>query len=222
MRIPITACPTRTIALTPLALLLGWVPGSLAQPGGAIPSLRQQAAEVATLLTGVMDTTIQADRNAKAPDVRMITCPIRVAGVQGQAIFLYQEQAMSRDLSKPYRQRFLRIAPSSYSQTVESLSFRPRTPQRWAGLCDRSQEQRIVQVQELGQPVCSVFLRYTSQGYIGSTPVDGCPANVRGAVRITNRVELNADGMNTWDRGFDATGKQVWGAEGDAYQFRRR
>jgi len=27
--------------------------------------------------------------------------------------------------------------------------------------------------------------------------------------------------MNTWDRGFDATGNQVWGAKDKPYQFRR-
>ena len=26
--------------------------------------------------------------------------------------------------------------------------------------------------------------------------------------------------METWDRGFDADGKQVWGAREDSYQFR--
>jgi hypothetical protein len=26
--------------------------------------------------------------------------------------------------------------------------------------------------------------------------------------------------MDTWDRGFDANGNQVWGADGESYQYR--
>ncbi|MBK4732583.1 hypothetical protein JJD41_22340 [Oxynema sp. CENA135] len=42
---------------------------------------------------------------------------------------------------------------------------------------------------------------------MGETPATDCPTNYKGAVRITNSVVLNGDGMETWDRGFDAAGK---------------
>jgi hypothetical protein len=56
--------------------------------------------------------------------------------------------------------------------------------------------------------------------YVGETQPGGCPANVRGAVKITNTIILNSAGMETWDRGFDANGKQVWGAQDESYQYR--
>jgi hypothetical protein len=44
---------------------------------------------------------------------------------------------------------------------------------------------------------------------------------MRGASYATSEVVLRDDGLDTWDRGFDDAGKQVWGATKGAYQFRR-
>lgn len=190
----------------------------------AIP-IEQQALEVVDHLVGIMTTAEQAVANSKAPDVRMTTCKVRVQGAEaalaGETTFLYQEQALSTKLSEPYRQRFLRIAPSRDRQSVQSLSFRPANAETWKGLCSQPEVQRTVSRKELGMPVCSVFLKRSGAEYVGRTPIDGCPANVRGAVRITNRIVLHDAGMDTWDRGFDAEGNQVWGAATDSYQFRR-
>ncbi len=186
-------------------------------------SLEQQTEEIAALLEGKMDTSAQAIANPKAPNVRMTTCRVRVtdAEVKDQAIFLYQEQALTQDLAKPYRQRFLKILSNRSSQSVESLSFKPDHPTAWSGFCDKPAQERILSAQDLGNPVCRVFLQRSPDGYVGHTPSNGCPANVRGAVRITNQIELGPAGMNTWDRGFNAQGKQVWGAKSESYQYRR-
>lgn len=200
--------------------------------------LEQQVEAVATRLEGVMSTAAQASANPKAPDVRMTTCRVTWAdggkASQGNAIVLYQgtsqnntivlyqEQALSNDLTKPYRQRFLELSASPVSQSVRSRSFKPAQPTAWINLCDKAAVDRIVQTPDLGIAVCSVFLRRSGDDYIGNTPVDGCPANVRGAVRIKNHIVLRSIGMDTWDRGFDAAGKQVWGAKAESYQFRRR
>ncbi len=191
-----------------------------------LPDLQQQVEEVASMLEGRMDTSAQASTNPKVSRVRMTTCRVRVGSSDSPwenkgAIFLYQEQALFTKLSQPYRQRFLQISPSSFSQTVRSRSFKPTTPGNWIGFCDKPESERVLASSDLGSRVCEVFLKRSSQSYLGNTPVDGCPANVRGAVRITNHIELTTSGMNTWDRGFDAQGKQVWGAQSDSYQFQR-
>ncbi len=190
-----------------------------------MPSMAQQVDEVVNHLVGVMDTSAQAASNPKISRVQMTTCQVQVqdaslAKRDRPVVFLYQEQALAEKLDQPYRQRFLRIAPSRDSKTVESLSFKPEQMQTWAGFCQRPKRDRQITLRDLGTPVCSVWLKRSEDEYLGRTPVDGCPARVRGAVRITNRVRLWTDGMDTWDRGFDAQGRQVWGAESDAYQFR--
>jgi hypothetical protein len=216
---------TRTVALF---VITGWwvasagtIQAQLASNGAEV---ERQAEEVATRLIGVMDTSVQAAANPKAPSVRMTTCKVTVkngATPHDGTIFLYQEQALTSNLTQPYRQRFLQISPRPYSQSVQSLSFKPIQTETWTGFCNRPENDRILAATDLGQPVCSVFLRQVREVFVGSTPVDGCPANFRGAVRITNRVVLSTTGMETWDRGFDAQGKQVWGAQSSSYQYRR-
>lgn len=219
-----TGNKVRAIAL--LISLTGLSSAYSVQAQPATPStksLEQQVKDVATLLEGRMDTSVQAAEKAQAPSVRMTTCRIQVtdATADPAAIFLYQEQALTNNLAKPYRQRFLQISPNPSTQSVRSLSFRPATATAFAGWCNKPLAERTLKLSDLGTYVCSVFLKPSGNTYIGNTPNDGCPANYRGAVRITNRIELTPTGMNTWDRGFDANGNQVWGAKTESYQYRR-
>lgn len=185
--------------------------------------IQQQVNSVVSHLVGVMDTSAQASANPEAPSVRMTTCRVQITDSPTQAIpsvYLYQEQALTDNLDKPYRQRLLQIKPSAGDRTVESKSFKPQNPESLIGLCNKPETQRVIQLSNLGESVCSVFLKPTEKGYLGETPPQGCPANVRGAVKITNTILLHSEGMDTWDRGYDAQGNQVWGAEDRSYQYR--
>ncbi len=189
----------------------------------------QQVNEVAAMLEGVMDTTAQARTNPKAPSVQMTTCRVTVESaaldrfkLPPATILLYQEQALTTKLTEPYRQRLLAIAPYAPETPVASVSFRFQQPAQLAGFCNLAIGQRRLPLTAIGDAVCTVYLQKTKTGYRGETPAQGCPANVRGAVRITNAIELTPAGMNTWDRGFNADGKQVWGAQAESYQFRRK
>lgn len=174
---------------------------------------------VAAYLEGVMDTTRQAASDSNFVGVQMTTCRVAVDGVEESAIYLYQEQALSEDVEAPYRQRFLQIAPGD-GQRVDSISFKPEAPEQWIGLCDRSD--RSISAIALGPQVCTVSLRASVLGgFVGSTPAAGCPVDFRGASSVTNVVVLREDGMDTWDRGFDAEGNQLWGAENIPYRYRR-
>ena len=201
-------------------------PALLNLPVQANPALEAQAEEIVSYLVGQMDTSAQAATNEIPAAVRMTTCAIQVEPSEGntrdaQGIYLYQEQALMAQLDQPYRQRFLQIVPHELSQSVRSHSFKPLDAAAWVGLCEQPEANRVVPAAELGESVCDVFLRPTASGYLGRTPIGGCPADVRGAVRITNQIQLSDQGMNTWDRGYDAEGNQVWGAEDTPYRFRR-
>jgi hypothetical protein len=202
---------------------------TIAASAETIP-IAQQVQQVAEYLIGAMDSSAQAIANRDNADVRMTTCQVKLVGAEPdlvsvngtEAIFLYQEQAISTKLDQPYRQRFLRLAPSSDGMQVESKAFRPAVSDRWVGLCHQATTKRSITVQDLGQSVCSVFLSLdavTGDRYIGNTPEAGCPTNFRGAVKITNQIMLSAERTATWDRGFDAAGKQVWGADDRSYKF---
>lgn len=190
-----------------------------------IPPMQQQVGDVVSHLVGMMSTYAQARANPKAPDVTMRTCKIAVENNEAsknnsQAVFLYQEQAMSNNLAKPYRQRFLRIAPTADNQSIESQSFKPPTPEAWIGFCSQPEAKRVVKLNDIGSAKCSVFLKREGENYIGETPAEGCPSDYKGAVKVTNKIVLHKTGMDTLDRAFDAAGNQVWGSKGEPYQFR--
>lgn len=189
---------------------------------GAEP-IERQVEEVVARLIGAMDTSQQALARPGAPDVRITTCRVRLisSSTRSTGVILYQEQALTRDLASPYRQRFLRVAPAADGSGVESGTFKPAKPETLTGLCSRPEAARTVDFDASRPLECSVILKPTGKDYVGSTPEGGCPASFRGAVRIANTVVLQPEGMETWDRGFDAVGKQVWGAKEEPYRFRR-
>jgi hypothetical protein len=188
----------------------------------AAPTSSDDVREVVARLVGVVDTSRQAIGRRRAPDVRITTCPVRLTGRDAAPgiTYLYQEQALSLELDKPYRQRLLRIGPTADSR-VESATFKPKNPETLTGLCARPEAERLVSLATDAPVDCRVVLAPAGDDFVGSTPPEGCAANVRGAVRITNKITLRRDGMDTLDRGFDAAGTQVWGATDDTYQFRR-
>jgi CpeT/CpcT family (DUF1001) len=172
-------------------------------------------------LEGVMDTAAQAVANPQAANVTMTTCRIQVAAADPAmtgAVYLYQEQARSLELPKPYRQRILEITDRPLSNTVRSRSFKLANPTAWVNFCDRAE--RMIDRADFPEVVCAVFLKESGKGFAGTTPADGCPTKARGAVLIRNRIELSDGGMDTWDRGFDGQGRQIWGAKTESYQFR--
>ncbi|WP_432811318.1 chromophore lyase CpcT/CpeT [Pantanalinema sp. GBBB05] len=209
-----------------LCLALGWSTIATQTQADSPPvlSIQEQTADIAARLEGIMTTAAQAAKNPQAPNVQMTTCRIQVldsANDRTNPIFLYQEQALAKKLSQPYRQRFLQIVPTPDRQQIESRSFKPEQPQAWVGLCNKPLGKRQLKLKDLGTSICSVFLQRSQNNYVGNTPPQGCPTTARGAVKITNRIVLSPDGMDTWDRGFDAAGKQVWGADGESYQYRK-
>ena len=179
----------------------------------------QRVESVVSHLVGVMDTTAQAMRDPQAPKVRMTTCRVNILGKK-DAVYLYQEQALVESLDQPYRQRFLAIRLADTPETVESQALKITEPDSVIGICNQELDSRQLSPLLLGKSPCSVYLKPKEEGYIGITEAKGCPTNIRGAVKITNTIILHQQGMDTWDRGFDQAGNQVWGAQDKPYEFR--
>ena len=182
----------------------------------ATPELNHVQA-VVNHLEGKMDTSALTAAGGRV-GVRMTTCRVSLSD-RPDAVYLYQEQSLKKSLDSPYRQRFLQIKSGEEKDTVISQSYKPINPQKWIGLCDRPEQKRLVDSRDISQPVCHVLLKPQVSIYVGTTPPEGCPTKARGAVKITNMIILHDRGMDTWDRGFDAAGNQVWGAKNESYQF---
>lgn len=205
-----------------IAVISGYVGGIHASPAYSLPGSPSASVErVVAHLVGVMDTSAQAAANSDKTNVRMTTCRVRTRGdINSSSVYLYQEQALNNSLDRPYRQRFLEITLGDRQDVVVSHTYKLDRAELWNGFCDRPLAERVIDGDRLGKPSCSVFLQPLVSVYIGRTQPGGCPTNFRGAVTITNRIILHDRGMDTWDRGFDAEGQQVWGAEATGYQYR--
>ena len=72
-------------------------------------------------------------------------------------------------------------------------------------------------------PVSAIALaRWDGQAFVTDPAGKKCPSSLQGATYATSQVDLLDDRMVSWDRGFDDTGKQVWGATKGGYEFIRR
>ncbi|MGP1375374.1 MAG: chromophore lyase CpcT/CpeT [Almyronema sp.] len=207
-----------------LLLLSCFLAGGSAATAQVKPAITENSSslveQVAEHLIGVMDTAEQAASQRDRVNVQITTCEVHpTMGLAENSRLLYQEQALATSVDQPYRQRFLRLQVTTDNQ-VESQAYRPAEPAQWVGLCDRPFSER--QVGDLGDYTCSVFLVPSVLGFFGTTPPQGCPTEVRGARSVTNAIVLHRQGMDTWDRGFDADGDQVWGAADEPYRFRWR
>lgn len=151
-------------------------------------------------------------------DIRLSIHPIWTERADGP--WLYVEQAMAGNVSRPYRQRVyrLRALPDS---TFESAVFTLSDPLRFAG--DRSALEKLLPDSLEEKKGCAVLLSWNPQqkAFVGATGVKTCSSELKGASYATSEVILTADGMKTWDRGYNREGVQVWGAVKGGYQFNR-
>ena len=70
---------------------------------------------------------------------------------------------------------------------------------------------------------CEVILYRADDGYFKGGTIDkNCSSDLRGASYATSEVMIDKDKMITWDRGFDESGNQVWGATKGGYIFKKK
>ena len=177
------------------------------------------ADEVAVWMMGNYSSATQATEDpANFKHVVLHIAPIWVERRDGR--WLYVEQAMADAQDKPYRQRVYRVMDAS--DGVDSMVFElPGDPLRYAGAWkDPDRMNQLMPDLLTPREGCSVHLRRSGNGeWAGGTGEQTCESSLRGASYASSRVWLTPDRMRTWDQGFDASGKQVWGATTGPYVF---
>jgi CpeT protein len=175
--------------------------------------------EVAARLAGSFSSEAQSKVDPEFFDVRLYTTPIWTSRTDGP--WLYVEQAMATALERPYRQRVYRLIDRG-DGSVESFVYELPNPRArigaWSDPARFESDSPEALVPRAG---CSIVLRRSADAWVGATHERDCESSMRGASYATSEVVLRDDGLDTWDRGFDDAGKQVWGATKGAYQFRR-
>lgn len=218
------ARPGLSLCLTVGLLLAGAsVPACTSQKATSEEVVRRERLDtLVSHMTGSFASTEQARTDPEYFDIRLHMTPIWPERTDGR--WLLVEQAMAEAMDKPYRQRVYRVTANAdgtfRSEVYEfadpavaaSVVGAWNDPARAAGL-------RFEQV--VLKPGCEVTLTYhfCRELFTGTTGATTCPSTLRGASYATSEVSVNAAGIYSWDRGFDAEGKQVWGAKRGGYYF---
>jgi hypothetical protein len=171
----------------------------------------------ADLLAGSFSSKEQSVKDTAYFDIRLSMTRIWQDRTDG--IWLYVEQALASKTDKPYRQRVYRLAhPSRRVFTSEIYTI--KDPQDYTGLQgDPKKAVSLTSDRIELKDGCSVTLKKKGAVYTGGTEADHCPSDLRGASYATTKITLTTGKLVSWDQGFDANGKQVWGATKGGYVF---
>lgn len=136
--------------------------------------------------------------------------------------FLYVEQAMAANMTKPYRQRVYHVFAEG-DEFVSRIYSLPRQDRFVGKNSDDAVFGLITPDSLILKQGCDVRLKFdaSSKTFVGKTADGTCPSDRSGASFTTSEVTLYDGRMVSWDRGWNKEGKQVWGATKGGYDFRR-
>jgi hypothetical protein len=169
-------------------------------------------------MSGSFSSTIQAQSDTSYFDIRLEMTPIWTSRTDG--CWLYVEQATAAKLDRPYRQRVYRLSRINET-TIQSEVFTLQEPLRFAGAWKEPKKFNPFTPDSLSKKDgCAIILRLSGDtAFVGSTVGRECPSDLRGAVYATSEVVITSTYLFSWDRGFDSTRVQVWGATKGGYRF---
>lgn len=169
-------------------------------------------------MTGSFSSALQAENDSDFYAIRLEMHP--VWSDTDAVHWLYVEQALESTLEQPYRQRIYRVFEED-SVFISEIYLTPN-PKVLIGQWENDSIWSSLHPDSLTlKDGCAVKLRYNGTEFVGATDSAACPSDMRGASFAMSEVIIDDDGLTSWDRGFDSTGVQVWGAEKGGYRFDR-
>jgi CpeT protein len=174
--------------------------------------------ELFSLMQGSFNSEIQSQVDSSFYNISLHMYPIW----EDKGNFLYVEQALNSMQDKPYRQRIYevtRVSDSTFSSAVYTL----KADSLWIGQWKNLKAFDSISVEDIAlKEGCEVILkRINPNHYMGKTVDTTCVSTMRGASFARSEVEILEDKIISWDRGFDANGNYVWGAEKSGYIFNK-
>jgi CpeT protein len=196
------------------------------------PTAEQRATSERERMVAMMVGSFSSAEQAKVDpenyrDIRLHMARIWPERTDGA--WLYVEQAAATALDKPYRQRVYRVhaEPAAVGGgevvVVSEVFVLPGDAVRFAGAWREPAKLAGVTPEQLTlKDGCAMLMQARPDGtFVGGTQGTLCASELRGAKYATSEATITPTGLRTWDRGFDADGKQVWGATAGGYEFRR-
>jgi hypothetical protein len=199
------------------AAVLAPTPGFAAAQDDAPPA---DCATLVEWMTGSFSSAQQAAADSAYYDIRLEM--VRIWPERSDAHWMYVEQAVAGHTDAPYRQRVYRITQIE-DDLFKSEVFTLPDPEAHVGEWASDDPLRELTPDDLElRSGCAVFLRKDALGgFSGGTVGRGCGSGLRGAAYATSEVVVGPGRVESWDRGFDDSGAQVWGAQKGPYVFLR-
>lgn len=217
-----------TRALLPTVLLLAACGSSPSTPIDAATTGDDAAtsepeervdARLARYLTGRFSSEAQSREDANYFDIRLTVCPVDAPEL-GPSV-LYVEQATASTPAAPYRQRLYVVEAGEGEGTAISRVLELASPAAWVGACGESERRSATAADATEKLGCAVHVRWDGARFAGGTEGQDCASTLNGASYTTSEVTITDVLLESWDRGYDATGEQVWGAAFAPYRFDR-
>ncbi len=177
------------------------------------------AARLYRYLLGRFDSADQAQADNRYFAIQLLSCPV-LAPALGEKV-MYIEQARLESPQQPYRQRLYVVTPGETEGSAVSRVYELVAPQAAVNLC-AGPERTFAASDVVAREGCDVVLSYQEGRFVGGTVGKDCASTLQGASYATSEVILEESLLESWDRGYDANDRQVWGAVAGPYRFVRR
>lgn len=133
--------------------------------------------------------------------------------------WIYVEQALpGGELNKQQVYFLSQINESQFSCDLYNIPG----AERFVGAWENPEKFKGVTIFDLKyRNGCTLFLDYDGFQYSGATNTKTCKSDVEGVEYSTTQIILLPNEINLWEKGFDSTGKQVWGSTNSTYSFKK-
>ncbi len=193
---------------------------SVAEAQDKLNVLSAEKTDLTEFMTGSFDSSEQALNDSNYYSISLHMYPIWEEDIM--ATWLYVEQAVSTMQDKPYRQRIYRLTGSDKEGYISEVLTLP-VDSLFIGKWKAPDYFEAYSPADLtSREGCAVYVRRTHPDrFEGSTQGENCMSSIRGASYATSTVVIEKGVISSWDQGFDADGKQVWGAVNGPYIFKK-
>jgi hypothetical protein len=214
---------TSILLVLSLALLSAVALGPATRPSAVAP-VDDDVRALARGLTGSFNSKAQSEADSSYFNVLLHMVPIWTDRTDG--IWLYVEQAMSTTPDAPYRQRVYRVLRRDDGKLVSEVYLLPGSREevlKYAGAWKSDKPlDGLTPDKLISRAGCEMILSANPDGsFKGGTQGKNCPSELNGAAYATSEAEVLPRQLRTWDRGFNSSDTQVWGAKKGPYIFDR-
>jgi CpeT protein len=176
--------------------------------------------QIASTMAGSYTSAEQAKTDTSYFEIELEM--VRIWPKRRDGAWFYVEQATADSKAKPYRQRVYHVQEVNDSTFTSNILTIKGGELLYGAFADPVRLERLNPDSLERLDGCAITLHRKGNTYTGSTHDRDCPSKRGKAVYTTSEVVLSSDRMVSWDRGWDAEGKQAWGAEKGGYVFIKR